>query len=537
MNKTNNCEQTDKRNGLNRRIRRKKTGIGFLWKLIFGRTLIIVLMILLQIYLLFVVAAQMGQYSQIGFTLLQILSVFVVIYIINCKENPAFKMAWIIPVCAFPVFGTLLFLFIQLNPGNYKLKLKLERRIDETIQYSHTSQKVAEALKQDGGDIEDMSYYIEHINFFPTYGNTQVTYFALGEDKYVDLLRELEKAEKFIFIEYFIIESGYMWNHILEVLERKAIEGVEVRVMYDGTCTLLKLPYNYESKLENIGIKAKTFLPIKPLLSTHQNNRDHRKLLIIDGKVAYVGGINLADEYINEIELFGHWKDVAVRLNGDAVRSYTLMFLQMWNVSEKGEENYGKYLVETVRGKLDKKLGFVIPYNDDPTNRQDVAERVYLDILNKAKKYVHIMTPYLILDNEMVVALSFAAQRGIDVKLILPHVPDKKIVFYIARTYYKQLLEAGVKIYEYTPGFLHAKLFVSDDEKAVVGSINLDFRSLYQHFECAAYIYKNPVIDEIEKDYQETLEKSQLITMQNYKKISVITRVLGHIFRLFGPLM
>ena len=272
-------------------------------------------------------------------------------------------------------------------------------------------------------------------------------------------------------------------------------------------------------------------------MSTHQNNRDHRKILIIDGKVAYTGGINFADEYINEIELYGHWKDVAVRLNGDAVRSFTLMFLQMWNVSENGEENYGKYLIETANEEINKNLGFVIPYNDDPTNRQDVAERVYLDILNKARKYVHIMTPYLILDNEMVVALSFAAQRGVDVKLILPHVPDKKIVFYIARTYYKQLMEAGVKIYEYTPGFLHAKLFVSDNEKAVVGSINLDFRSLYEHFECAAYIYKNPIISEIEQDYQETLAKCEQITVENYKKISMFTRVLGHVFRLFGPLV
>ena len=530
-------EQLEKRNGLNRKIKRKKTGLGFLWKLIFGRTLIIVLMILLQIHFLFIILAKMGAYSQVGFTFLQILSVFVVIYIINSKENPAFKMAWIIPVCAFPVFGTLLFLFIQLNPGNYKLKLKLERRISETIQYSHTSSKVVEALKMDGGDIYDMSYYIEHINLFPTYGNTQVTYFALGEDKYVDLLQELEKAEKYIFIEYFIIEMGYMWDHILEILKRKAAEGVEVRVMYDGTCTLLKLPYNYGGKLAEMGIRTKAFLPIKPLLSTHQNNRDHRKILVIDGKVAYTGGINFADEYINEIELFGHWKDVAVRLNGDAVRSFTLMFLQMWNISEKGEEDYGKYMIETAKKELDKKLGFVIPYNDDPTNRQDVAERVYLDILNKAKKYVHIMTPYLILDNEMVVALSFAAQRGIDVKLILPHVPDKKIVFYIARTYYKQLMEAGVKIYEYTPGFLHAKLFVSDDEKAVVGSINLDFRSLYEHFECAAYIYKNPVVHEIERDYQETLLKCECITIEKYKKISVVTKMLGHIFRLFGPLV
>lgn len=530
-------EQKEKRNGLNRRIKRKKTGLRFLWKVVFGRTMVIVLILLVQLYFLFAVFAKMGGYSKIGLTLLQILSVFTVIYIVNSKENPAFKMAWMIPVCAFPVFGTLLFLFIQTNPGNYNLKVRLDRRIDETKKYSRTSEKVQEALKADGGDIDDMSYYIENINFFPTYGNTEAIYFGLGEEKYKDLLKELEKAEKFIFMEYFIIAKGYMWDHILEILKRKAQAGVEVRVMYDGTCTLVNLPYDYAGKLAKMGIQAKAFSPIKPMLSTHQNNRDHRKILVIDGKVAYTGGINLADEYINEIELHGHWKDASIRLTGDAVRSFTTMFLQMWNVSEKGEEHYERYLPATAEKELDKRLGFVIPYNDDPTNRQDVAERVYLDILNKAKKYVHIMTPYLILDNEMVVALSFAAQRGIDVKLMLPHVPDKKIVFYIARTYYKQLMQDGVQIYEYTPGFLHAKVFVSDDEKAVVGSINLDFRSLYEHFECAAYIYKNPVVDEIEKDYQETLKKCQLVTTETYQKIPLLTRALGHIFRVFGPLM
>mgnify|MGYP002515675997 CR=1 FL=1 len=240
----------EKWNGLNREVRRKKTGLHFLWKIVFGRSMIIFLMILAQIYLLFEILVRMGEYSSVGFTILQILSVFVVIYIVNSKENPAFKLAWMIPVCAFPVFGTLLFILIQANPGNYNLKTRLQRRIDETEKYSHTKKAVTQALKEDGGDIDDMSYYIEHINFFPTYGNTQVTYFALGEEKFKDLLVELEKAEKFIFLEYFIIAKGYMWNHILEILERKVQEGVEVRVMYDGTCTLVNLPYDYAGKLD-----------------------------------------------------------------------------------------------------------------------------------------------------------------------------------------------------------------------------------------------------------------------------------------------
>lgn len=530
-------EKKEKVNGLNRRVRVKKRGLSLLLHIVFGRTMVILMMVGIQIAMLVWIFLKMGGYSKIGLTVLQILSIFIIIYIVNCKENPAFKLAWVIPICAFPVFGTLLFLFIQTNPGNRGLKHLLDNRVKETMEFVKTNDKVAEAVAKDGGDITEISYYIDNINHFPTCANTDVVYFRLGEEKFTDLLVELEKAEKFIFLEYFIIANGYMWKNVLDILKRKASQGVEVRVMYDGTCTLVNLPYNYAKKLAKYGIKAKAFSPIKPIFSTHQNNRDHRKILIIDGKVAYTGGINLADEYINEISLYGHWKDVAIRLKGEAVRSFTIMFLQIWNISEKGKEDYRKYLRTDYPVEVDTSKGFVVPYNDDPTNREDVAQRVFLDILGKAKRYVHIMTPYLILDNEMMVALSFAAQRGVDVKLMLPHVPDKKIIFYIARTYYKQLLQSGVKIYEYTPGFLHAKMFVSDDEKAVVGSINLDFRSLYEHFECAAYIYKNPVVADIEKDFNETLKECQLITKENYKKIPLITRGLGHIFRVFGPLL
>ena len=524
-------------NGLNHKVKVKKQGLTLLWRIVFGRTMIMILIILLQIFLLFWLFAKMGVYSKFGLAVLQILAVFTIIYIVNCKDNPAFKLAWIIPISAFPVFGTLLYVFVKTNPGNFQLKRRLERRIKETRPYTHTEKHVLAAVEEDAGDIDDMCHYIERINHFPTCGNTKVTYFGVGEEKFKDLLVELEQAQNFIFMEYFIIAKGYMWDHVLDILKRKAREGVEVRVMYDGTCTLINLPYDYSGKLAKYGIKAKAFSPIKPLLSTHQNNRDHRKILVIDGRVAYTGGINLADEYINEIDLHGHWKDAAVKLSGDAVNSFTLMFLQMWNVSERGEENYARYLKESSGEPLNRELGFVIPYNDDPANEEDIAERVYLDIINKAKKYVYIMTPYLILDNEMVVSLCFAAQRGIDVKLVLPHIPDKKLIFYIARTYYRQLMQAGVEIYEYTPGFVHSKLFVSDDCKAVVGSINLDFRSLYEHFECAAYIYKNPVIARIKKDYRDTIQKCQLMTPENYKKIPLFTRGLGHILRVFGPLV
>ncbi len=524
---------------LNERLKQKtanvrQKGISALFKLVFSRTMVTVLLILVQIYIIYEIFARV-QYSRIWLSIFDVLGAIAIVYVVNSEENPAFKLAWVLPICLFPVFGVALYLFIMLNPGNPALKKALGSRIDETKSLLQTEYRVVEKLKKEDSGIRNLGRYIQKYNQLPTYDHTKVSFLATGEAKYEDLIKELKKAEKFIFIEYFIINRGQVWNSVLEILEEKAQQGVEVRVMYDGMCSMIALPHDYTKELAKKGIRAKEYAPIKPMLSTHQNNRDHRKILVIDGKVAYNGGINLADEYMNIKKRFGHWKDTAVKLEGDAVKSFTLMFLQMWNLTERGSGEYEKYIVppcEKYHG-----MGFVIPYNDDPTNRLDVAESVYLDVINQATDYVHIMTPYLIIDNEMVTALTFAARRGVDVKIILPGIPDKKMVYAIARTYYPQLLASGVKIYEYTPGFVHAKEFVSDDTKVVVGTINLDFRSLYEHFECATYIYKNPVVKEIEEDYQATLKKCRKIDYQFYVNLPWWYRITGHVLRLFGPLV
>ena len=326
-----------------------------------------------------------------------------------------------------------------------------------------------------------------------------------------------------------------MWNSILEILKRNVKEGVDVRFMYDGMCSILLLPYSYPKKLRAMGIKAKMFAPIRPLMSTSQNNRDHRKILVIDGRVAYTGGVNLADEYINEKMKFGHWKDTAIKVEGDAVKSFTIMFLQMWNSSEWGQEDYARYIRSD--WKVDgSSHGFVIPYGDGPTTPENVAETVYLDIIHHAVRYVHIMTPYFIVDNAMLDALQYAARRGVDVRIIIPHIPDKKPIFAMSRTYYPDLLAAGIKVYEYTPGFIHAKVFVSDDETAVVGTVNMDYRSLYHHFECAAYLYRNEAVADVEKDFQETLEQCMEVDMRYYKRINILNRLMGRVLRLVGPL-
>ena len=351
--------------------------------------------------------------------------------------------------------------------------------------------------------------------------------------------KELEKAKRFIFMEYFIVERGEMWDSILEILERKVQDGVEVRFMYDGMCCLVLLPYSYPRELRTKGLKAKMFAPIRPALSTYQNNRDHRKILVIDGHTAFTGGINLADEYINRKVRFGHWKDTGIMVKGDAVTSFTMMFLQMWNITEKEPEDYGRYLRDPeffYPPELSME-GFVIPYGDSPLDQETVGELVYLDIINTARNYVHIMTPYLILNYELVQALQFAAKRGVETIIIMPHIPDKEYAFLLAKAHYEELIRAGVQIYEYTPGFVHAKVFTSDDEKAVVGTINMDYRSLYLHFECAAYIYRNEVIKDVERDFKETLAKSQVITLEECRHYPWYKKFAGRVLRLFAPLM
>ncbi len=378
---------------------------------------------------------------------------------------------------------------------------------------------------------------MEHTAGFSAYHESGAVYYPLGEDKFADLMTELKKAEKFIFLEYFIIERGIMWNAVLEILKEKVKEGVEVRVMYDGMCSILLLPYRYPEELQKYGIKAKMFAPIVPFLSTSQNNRDHRKVVVIDGKVAFTGGVNLADEYINQVERFGHWKDVAVKIVGDAVRSFTVMYLQMWNVSEKGSEDYEKYLKDITFEKPLYHDGFVIPYGETPTRSMEVAKTVYESMIEGAVKYVHIMTPYFIVDREFLDSMRYAARRGVEVSMILPHIPDKKVVYYIARTFYPELLEAGINVYEYTPGFIHAKAFVSDDISAVVGTINLDYRSFYHHFECGVYFYDHSVVAKVEEDFQNTLRRCQKVTMGYYKKIPFYQKAVGRVSRLLAPLL
>lgn len=469
-----------------------------------------------------------------------LLSVIVLVWIINDNTNPYYKLSWVVPVLIIPVFGTITYLFAKLELGTHIMNNRLLKLIDKTSPFIPQNKDTLDELEKISVKEKNLAVYMKTYAGYPIWRNTYAEYYPLGEDAFASMVRELEAAEEFIFMEYFIVERGVMWDTILEILVRKAAEGVDVRFMYDGMCSLMLVPYSYPQKLEAMGIKCKMFSPIKPVLSTVQNNRDHRKILVVDGHTAFTGGVNLADEYINKVEYYGHWKDTAVMLKGEAAAGFTIMFLQNWNITESTEDDYASFIKSDFPQLREDDLpaeGFVLPYGDSPLDNENVGQIVYLDILNRAERYVHIMTPYLILDNEMVGALTYAAKRGVDVVIIMPHIPDKVYAYLLARSYYAELIRAGVKIYEYTPGFVHAKCFVSDDTRAVVGSINLDYRSLFLHFECASYFYRHPVVAQVEQDVQNTLKKCMQVTIEDCKRFNPFKRIAGHVLRLFAPLM
>ena len=500
---------------------------------LFTRLPVFVLLIAVEVAILIALFVFFDEYFPYFAVAQTIFAVCMVIYLFNCQMDSSAKLTWMFMIMLLPVPGTLFLAWTKTNIG-YRSKHKLINLIiEETKNIIPQDKAVINDNDVTDSGTDDLCRYINKSGCFPIYSNTEVKYFPLGEDKFAAMLEELEKAEKFIFMEYFIVEEGYMWGRLLDVLSRKAKEGVDVRVMYDGMCEMTLLSQDYPKRMETLGIKCRQFFPIKPVISSHYNYRDHRKICVIDNKVGFTGGVNLADEYINKKVVYGHWKDTAVMLKGEAVNSLTLMFLQMWQIFDK-EHEWDKFLTDGA--KVESK-GFVMPFGDSPMDVHKVGESVYMDILYRATDYVHIMTPYLILDDELETALKYAAERGVDVKLILPGIPDKKAAFALAKSHYKSLVGAGVKIYEYEPGFVHAKVFVSDDKKATVGTINLDYRSLYHHFECAAYLYETDCVADVEKDFQDTLSKCREVTLETIKNETAFYKIMGGIMKIVAPLM
>jgi cardiolipin synthase len=410
----------------------------------------------------------------------------------------------------------------------------VKERYFDTIDSANSNLTLDEIKKIDA-DAGNQSRYIQNYAFCPVYKNVYAQYFPTGEEMYASFIKELGKAEKFIFLEFFIIDEGAMWNETLDILKRKVKEGVEVRVIYDDLGCITTLPYNYKKTLETYGIKCSVFNRFIPVLNSKYNIRDHRKIVVIDGKCAYTGGINIADEYINLIVKYGHWKDTGIMIKGPATYSFTVMFLTVWDYLNGTGEDFRKF--KTYEESYEDFDGYIQPYNNNPLNEESLGEDVYLNLINRAKRYVYIATPYLILDNQMQNALSLAAQQGLDVRIVTPHIPDKKYVYTLTRANYKKLLESGVKIFEYTPGFIHSKVVISDDRTGTVGTINFDYRSLYLHFECGVWMYNTKAVAQIKEDFLNIFAQSQSVSLKECTNISLILRVYRSFLRMFASLM
>lgn len=501
-----------------------------IFRFLSSRLVLVAFLILLQFY---IVIELVGGLPQIVDVILTGIGLFIVVDLVNSNKNQSISIAWIIIVLVLPGFGALLYLLFankQIPKGLRGLKEQSHLDAEKLLPQDP---KILEAVEEKSSTMFKQFDYIYENGSFPVYDNTKVEYYSVGEDKFKSMLVELEKAEKYIFLEYFIIREGIMWNSMLDILIKKAQEGVDVRVMYDDVGTIQNLPEDYKTTLESYGIKVHIFNKLRPIMLVQMNNRDHRKILSIDGKVGYLGGINLGDEYVNKLERFGHWKDSAIKLEGAAVWSLTVMFLQFWNDLLKIDEDISvynpHYEVEA--------SGYVQPYSDSPTDGEALGENIHLNFIINAKRTLYIMTPYLIPSHEMKRMLVLNSKSGVDVRVIVPHKPDKWYVHAVTKSNYEEFISNGVRIFEYTPGFIHSKNLMADGKVGIVGSANLDFRSYYLNFESGAIMYDSEAVLDLEKDFMKTFEESIEITMEDVNKTSVLVKFFRQVIGMFSPLL
>ena len=508
--------------------------INRLLKILRSRFFICGLAILLEFVQLLVVFYLFNTYSITISIIGYVFYIGVFLYIINKYKNPETKLPWIIIIMLFFVMGA--FVFMLLTSDNQSKKtIDAYKKNKEKMKPYLKQDKVLEELKKDNSDAYLQANYIKNVTGLPCYKNTKVSYYKIGEEFHKALLESLRKSEKFILMEYFIIEKGKMWNSIYEILKEKAKRGVKVFVIYDDFGCMTTLSDKYYKELEADGINCMPSNKFTPVLSKIHNNRDHRKITVIDGIIGFTGGINLADEYINEKIKFGHWKDTAVKLEGEAVKSLTALFFETWNSQTKNVIDIKRFM-DIKYDKSDEKC-VVVPYGDGPDDfyEDSVAKYVYLNMLNSAKEYIYITTPYLICDYEILNTICNCAKKGVDVRIITPFVPDKKTVFWMTKSNYEVLVKAGVKIYEYIPGFIHAKEFICDDMYATCGTVNLDYRSLLHHFECGVWMYNADCIINMKKNFLETLKVSKEI-INPETELGSMKKILVEVMKVFFPL-
>ena len=492
------------------------------------RGIIVGLGLILQIFMILSAYLFLGDKFLILNVIYRILGFLTVLWLIKNSKSYSYNLPWIIIILLFPIVGSLLYLIIGRNLKLSKILKRITENEKNITMYLKQDKKVYKEIKNN-----TKLRYISDFAGFPISTNNDVDYYPLGELAFEEMIKELRKAKKFIFFEYFIVAHGKMWDSILEILKEKAKQGVDVRVMYDDFGCITTLSNNYPKELEKHGIKCIAFNKLNVLSGIILNNRDHRKILVIDGKVAFSGGINIADEYINEKEKYGHWKDNGIKVVGDVVWSYTVMFLTMWNSFRKTDKDFNNFKYNF--NNKDNK-GYVSAYGETPLDNESVGQDIYLNIINESKEYVYICTPYLIIDTDMINALILAAKKGVDVRIVIPGIPDKKIAYTLSESYVEPLVKGGVKIYKYNPGFVHAKVFVADDNVSTVGTINMDYRSLYLHFECGLYMENVKCIKDIKKDMLDMMSKSKELTNEDVRPF-FLKGMFQALLRLVAPLM
>ena len=533
-------------------------------KRLFGRAFFVIMSALFQILWFTLFIYVLGQRYPFFAGFIRTVSLIAVLYIVNKRVNPAYKLAWSLLILSLPLVGFALYLMFGRSRLQKQTKEQMERIEDQSydllemtnphdvhefpegdaqhhIEYTEPL-PVIDLLHKHDERMGRQAEYLSRVAHYPVYRNTVTRYYPDGESLFIDMVEALQEAKHFIFLEYFIIDDGEMWGTVLDILEQKASEGVDVRLIYDDVGCVNTLPARFYKQLRERGIKCQVFNPFRPFISIVLNNRDHRKIMVVDGHTGFTGGINLADEYINKKMRFGHWKDTGIRIKGDAVWNFTVMFLQMWcsitNDTRDLDPGSAKaFSPDRYAEHKESDDGYVQPYGDSPLDEETVGENVYLQMIAHAKKYIYIFTPYLIIDNEMMTALCLAAKSGLDVRIVTPGIPDKRIVFWLSRSYYEQLIQSGVRIYEYNPGFIHAKSFLCDDEVAAVGTINLDYRSLYLHFECGVWMYGSHAVMELKEDVMQTLEMSTQITLAEVRSWKLPVRMMQSLLRLMAPML
>lgn len=507
-------------------------------ELIFKRSILLASFSVIQLLIIIALSLYLSIIMPYYFTVTSFLSLIAALVIINEDINPSYKVSWLILIMLFPIFGLILYTFFRDNRLKSKEKKRLSYITDKIKNNVHKNEAVMEYLRDTDSRAYRQAEYIA-ANFLSTPSNdTCSTYFSPGELLFDSIKKDLKKAEHYIFIEFYIIETGRMWDEILEILKEKREEGVEVRIIYDDIGCIARLSEKQIKELNDIGIQTASFNQLSLKFSIGYNFRNHRKIVSIDGRIAYTGGINIGDNYINTEDQAIYWKDSGVRVEGEDAWSLSMMFLSIWEFFVGDDDDYAGYKPAfEPSDKVIPSNGIVQAFSDNPLTSELITENIFLNMIYSAKDYIYIKTPYLIPGDKMKSALTVAAKSGIDVRIMMPGVPDKKMVNETSKSYYADLISKGVKIYEYTPGFMHEKVMIADDIYAINSTANMDYRSMCLSFECGLWFYKARIIEPMKEDFTESFKESKLVTMEDIRNVPKYKRLSRAVFRLFSPLM